>query len=186
MRRRHAGDHANTRSSIERGALDELFAAKYEELRRIASTLKSGDGSLTLSPTALVNEAWVRLSGSPALGGLSPAHFKAIAARAMRRILIDAARARKARKRSGGTDVVMIAVDESVEQQLIREDDVLGLDAALEDLARLEPRQAEIVEGRYFGGLTVAELADVLQVSDTTIERDWRVAKAWLKTQLQK
>jgi RNA polymerase sigma-70 factor, ECF subfamily len=166
-----------------REPLDDLFAATYNELRHIASSLKRHDGSMTLNPTALVNEAWLRMSDSPQLGALSPAHFKAVAARAMRRVLIDAARRRHARKRAG-SDVV-IAFDELVEQPVIRDEDVLGLDAALRDLARLDPRQATLVEYRYFGGLTVSELAETLGVSETTVERDWRVAKAWLKSQLR-
>jgi RNA polymerase sigma factor (TIGR02999 family) len=169
----------------ERGPLDALFAAKYKELRRIASNLARHDPGVTLSPTALVNEAWLRLADSPELGGLSPAHFKAIAARAMRRVLIDAARRRKTLKRSGG-NAVLIELDDVAEAQAIRDDDVLGLDSALQDLARLEPRQALLVEGRYFGGLTVIELAELLNVSVTTVERDWRVAKAWLKSQLDR
>ena len=89
------------------------------------------------------------------------------------------------RKRAG-SDVVVIAFDEAVEQAVIRAEDVLGLDVALRDLARLDPRQATLVEYRYFGGLTVSELAETLGVSETTVERDWRVAKAWLKSQLRK
>ena len=168
-----------------REPLDDLFAATYNELRHIASSLKRHDGSVTLNPTALVNEAWLRMSDSPQLGALSPAHFKAVAARAMRRVLIDAARRRHARKRAGN-DVIVIAFDEVAEQRIIREEDVLGLDAALRDLARLDPRQATLVEYRYFGGLTVSELAETLGVSETTVERDWRVAKAWLKSQLRR
>lgn len=166
-----------------RGALDALFASQYRELRRIAANLKRDDPGVTLSPTALVNEAWLRLSASPELGALPASHFKAIAARAMRRVLIDGARRRKAQKRAGGS--VVIALDDAVEPQVIRDDDMLALDAALKDLARLEPRQAQLVESRYFGGLTVAELAGLLEISETTVERDWRAAKAWLKTQLQ-
>jgi RNA polymerase sigma factor (TIGR02999 family) len=168
-----------------REPLDDLFAATYNELRHIASSLKRHDGSVTLNPTALVNEAWLRMSDSPQLGLLSPAHFKAVAARAMRRVLIDAARRRHARKRAG-SDVVVIAFDEALEQPVIRAEDVLGLDVALRDLARLDPRQATLVEYRYFGGLTVSELAETLGVSETTVERDWRVAKAWLKSQLRR
>jgi RNA polymerase sigma factor (TIGR02999 family) len=183
-RRREVTGTPIDQSVQERGPLDDLFAAKYDELRHIALNLKRSDGSVTLNPTALVNEAWLRLADSPQLGLLSPAHFKAVAARAMRRVLIDAARRRHARKRDLGSDFVLIAFDDSVEHQVIRDEDVLGLDAALRDLARLEPRQATLVEYRYFGGLTVSELAEILDVSETTVERDWRVAKAWLKSQL--
>ena len=185
MPRRREMSDPDDASERAREPLDDLFAATYNELRHIASSLKRHDGSVTLNPTALVNEAWLRLSDSPQLGALSPAHFKAVAARAMRRVLIDAARRRHARKRAGN-DVVVIAFDEAVEQRVIREEDVLGLDAALRDLARLDPRQATLVEYRYFGGLTVSELAETLGVSETTVERDWRVAKAWLKSQLRR
>jgi RNA polymerase sigma factor (TIGR02999 family) len=168
----------------ERRALDALFTARYKELRRIASTLKRGDGSLTLNPTALVNEAWLKLAGSAGFGTLSAAHFKALAARAMRRVLIDAARRRRARKRSTGDPFVAVAFDESLEGEIAVEEDLLGLDTALRDLERLAPRQAAIVEARYFGGLTVLELSQYLNVSETTVERDWRVARAWLRAQL--
>jgi RNA polymerase sigma factor (TIGR02999 family) len=183
-RRRETTDPSPQVPGREREPLDDLFAAAYNELRHIASSLKRHDGSVTLNPTALVNEAWLRLSDSPQLGALSPAHFKAVAARAMRRVLIDAARRRHARKRGAGSETVLIAFDEVADQRMIREEDVLGLDAALRDLARLDPRQAALVEYRYFGGLTVSELAVTLGVSETTVERDWRVAKAWLKSQL--
>jgi RNA polymerase sigma factor (TIGR02999 family) len=168
----------------ERRALDELFAARYKELRRIASNLKRHDGNVTLSPTALVNEAWLRLAGSPQVGTLSAAHFKAIAAQAMRRVLTDAARRRTAQKRAAAG--LTIAFDESIEDRLVSEESVRELDAALHDLARLEPRQSALVEARYFGGLTVPELAELLDISVTTVERDWRVAKAWLKSQLRR
>ena len=185
-RRRELTDHSADPPDRAREPLDDLFAATYNELRHIASNLKRHDGSVTLNPTALVNEAWLRMSDSPQLGALSPAHFKAVAARAMRRVLIDAARRRHARKRASGSDVVLIAFDEAVEHRVIRDEDVLGLDVALRDLARLDPRQATLVEYRYFGGLTVSELAETLGVSETTVERDWRVAKAWLKSQLKR
>jgi RNA polymerase sigma factor (TIGR02999 family) len=184
MPRRRETRHPDDAPDRAREPLDDLFAATYNELRHIASSLKRHDGSVTLNPTALVNEAWLRMSDSPQLGALSPAHFKAVAARAMRRVLIDAARRRHARKRAGSE--VMIAFDEAVEPRVIRDEDVLGLDAALRDLARLDPRQATLVEYRYFGGLTVSELAETLGVSETTVERDWRVAKAWLKSQLRR
>src|ERR1044071_7541646 len=142
-RRRETTDPSPQVPGREREPLDDLFAAAYNELRHIASSLKRHDGSVTLNPTALVNEAWLRLSDSPQLGALSPAHFKAVAARAMRRVLIDAARRRHARKRAG-SDVVVIAFDEALEQPVIRAEDVLGLDVALRDLARLDPRQATL------------------------------------------
>jgi RNA polymerase sigma factor (TIGR02999 family) len=175
----------NAHTFPARQALDDLFAARYRDLKRIAANLKRNDGNVTISPTALVNEAWLKMAGSPELGRLSPSHFKAIASRAMRRVLIDAARRRDAQKRAGGSDAVFITFDAALEQQVSTEKDILGLDTALRDLERLSPRQALIVEGRYFGGLTVAELAEVLELSESTVEREWRVAKAWLKLQLR-
>lgn len=183
-RRRERTDGIGDAQLQERRALDELFEARYNELRRIASNLKRHDGNVTLSPTALVNEAWLRLSDSPGLGTLSSAHFKAIAAQAMRRVLTDAARRRHAQKRVAAG--VMIEFDTALEDQIINEEHVLELDTALKDLARLEPRQAALVEARYFGGLTVPELAELHNVSVTTVERDWRVARAWLKSQLKR
>lgn len=167
-------------------ALNDFFATRYEDLHRVAAYLKRGSVNVTLNPTALVHEAWLRLGNAPQLGALSAAHFKALAARAMRQVLIDAARRRGAGKRKAEGGQVSIAVDDAVASVAATEEDVLGLHAALCDLERLAPRQAALVEARYFGGLTVAELAELLDVSETTIERDWRVAKAWLKSQLRR
>jgi RNA polymerase sigma factor (TIGR02999 family) len=175
-------DSASENALRERRAIDAFFVSRYSELRRIAAGLNRNERNITLSPTALVNEAWLRLQGSPELGPLSAAAFKAIAARAMRRVLIDAARRRHAGKRTPEA-VVTVRFDESVAPVAV-EDEVLRLDAALRDLERLSPRQAAVVEGRYFGGLTVVELAEILGVSVTTVEREWRVARAWLRSQL--
>jgi RNA polymerase sigma factor (TIGR02999 family) len=185
MPRRREHTHGIDHTQVEeRRALDELFEDRYKELRRIASNLKRHDGNVTLSPTALVNEAWLRLADSPQVKALSSAHFKALAAQAMRRVLMDAARRRNAQKRIGAE--ITIAFDASVEDRIVGEDEVLDLDLALKELARLEPRQAALVEARYFGGLTVPELAELHNVSVTTVERDWRVARAWLKSQLRR
>lgn len=184
MSPRRAAFDAPEPSIDERHPLDAFFAAKYRDLRRMAASLSRNEGNLTLSPTALVNEAWLKLAGSSSFGQLSALHFKALAARAMRRVLIDAARRRRARKRSHDGTGIRVALDETVERHAAVAQDVLELDAALTDLERRAPRQARVVEGRYFGGLTSAELATLLDVSDATIERDWRLARAWLKTQL--
>jgi RNA polymerase sigma-70 factor, ECF subfamily len=162
-----------------RKALDELFAVTYDELRRLAATVRRGDPSATLNPTALVNEAWLKLSGSP-VASLSRLHFKRIAARAMRQILVEAARRRQAGKRSAGQNITF---DESL--HLIEERELLGLDAALTELAAIQPRQALMVESRFFGGLEVGEVAGLLDVSEATILRDWRAAKAWLARELR-
>jgi RNA polymerase sigma factor (TIGR02999 family) len=165
-------------------ALEELFSAAYEELRRLASIVKRGDQYATLSPTTLVNEAFLKLARGPRFRALSPLHFKRIAARAMRQVLVEAARRRHARKR-GGDGVVFVTLDESVPQTITSAKDLLALDGALETLARLHPRQAEMVVCRFFGGLDIAETAAILEVSEATILRDWRAAKAWLAQEIK-
>ena len=167
----------------DRRALDDLFSATYEELRRLASSVRRGDPSATLSPTALVNEAWLKLAGTPGVARTSRVHFKRIAARAMRQVLIEAARRRLADKRGGGA--AMVTFDESLHESATCADDLIALDAALDDLARIEPRQALLVESRFFGGLDVAETAELLEVSESTVLRDWRAAKAWLARELR-
>jgi len=166
-----------------RRALDDLFSAAYEELRRLASSVKRGDGAITLSPTALVNEAWVKLARSPDFAATSPLHFKRIAARAMRQVLIEAARRRRADKRSGGFTITFDELSNFPQQS---EDDLLALDVALQDLARIQPRQAMMVESRFFGGLDTGELATLLEVSEATVLRDWRAARAWLAQELKR
>ncbi len=168
----------------DRQALDSLFSVAYEELRRLASAIRSDDASATISPTALVNEAWLKLAGSRGFADLSPLHFKRIAARAMRQVLIEAARKRFARKR-GGRDVALVTFDDAVGATVSSASELLALDAALQDLARLSPRQATLVESRFFGGLGIAEVADMLGVSEATAHRDWRAARAWLARELQ-
>jgi RNA polymerase sigma-70 factor, ECF subfamily len=164
-----------------REALDFLFSVTYEELRRLASTVRRNDPNATLSPTTLVNEAWLKLAATPALGSISRLHFKRIAARAMRQILIEAARRRTAMKRGGGSAVV-ITLDDAV---VSCEKELLKLDTALEELGKVSQRQAMMVESRFFGGLDVTETAELLQVSEATILRDWRAAKAWLARELR-
>lgn len=175
---------ATTRSREERRAFDEVFSAAYEELRRLAASVRRGDPGATISPTALVNEAWIKLSAAPAVAHTSRLHFKRIAARAMRQVLVEAARRRHAQKR-GGREAVFVTFDESIGNRTTWADDLLGLDAALGTLARLHPRQAVMVESRFFGGLDVAETAELLGVSEATILRDWRAAKAWLAHELR-
>ena len=167
----------------ERLALDDLFSVAYEELRRLASSVRRGDPCATLSPTALVNEAWLKLAGSPDVASASRLHFKRIAARAMRQLLIEAARRRNAQKR--GNEATVVTFDESLAPATACARDLLALDAALEDLARVEPRQAMVIESRFFGGLDVGETAAVLNVSEATVLRDWRAAKAWLAQSLR-
>ena len=170
----------------ERRTLDYLFSVTYEELRRLASSVKRGDPSVTLTPTALVNEAWLKLAKSPQFASTSRLHFKRIAARAMRQVLVEAARRRNARKRGGDGEVVFVAFDASFDAAMECGDDILALDRALEDLARIQPRQALMVESRFFGGLDVTETAALLDVSQATILRDWRAARAWLARELRR
>ena len=169
----------------ERRTLDHLFSVTYEELRRLASSVRRGDPAATVSPTTLVNEAWLKLADSPPFASMSRLHFKRIAARAMRQILIEAARRRNARKRGGG-DVLTIVFDESLQGAASLGEDLLALNVALDELARLSPRQATMVEGRFFGGLDIPETAALLEVSEATVLRDWRAAKAWLAHELRR
>jgi len=168
---------------VDREALDRLFTVTYEELRRLASSVKRREWASSLSPTTLVNEAWMKLAASPSFRSMSSLHFKRIAARAMRQVLVEAARRRRAAKR-GGDDTIFVTFDESIDQVASTAGDVLALDAALDDLARVSPRQAAMVESRYFAGLDVTEAAALLEVSEATIQRDWRAAKAWLAEQI--
>ena len=180
----HGSDAGDSVARDDGRALDELFSITYEELRRLAAAVRRGDPSATLSPTALVNEAWLKLRESPHVARTSPAHFRRIAARAMRQVLVEAARRRRATKRGGGAPVVTF--DESVHHTATGADDLIALDSALDDLARLEPRQASLVEYRFFGGLEITEAAALLQVSESTARRDWRAARAWLAAELRR
>ena len=179
------GNHHAALRAASRRAIDDLFSVTYEELRRLASTVKRGDPSATLNPTALVNEAWLKLANSPGLESASRLHFKRIAARAMRQLLVEAARRRHANKR-GGVDLAhIVTFDESLMPDANSGKEVLALDLALQELARFEPRQALMVESRFFGGCDVSETAALLGVSEATILRDWRAAKAWLAQALR-
>lgn len=164
-------------------SLDYWFSVAYEELKRLASSVRRGDPSATLNPTALVNEAWLKLAGSPDLRFESRLHFKRVAARAMRQILVEAARRRLARKR-GGRAVHLVTFDDAMDEPVASAEQVLALDAALESLARIAPRQARMVESRFFGGFDVTETAALLEVSEATVLRDWRAARAWLAREL--
>ena len=165
-------------------SVDELFSIAYEELKRLALSVRRDHPLASMSPTALVHEAWLKLADSSPLAFASKLHFKRIAARAMRQVLVDAARRHTAQKRGAGA--ALVTFDEAVsESALASATDVLGLDAALESLARVSPRQAAMVESRFFGGLDVKETAELLGVSEATILRDWRAAKAWLAREMR-
>lgn len=180
-----AGENQEVALRADRRAIDDLFSLTYEELRRLASSVKRGDPSVTLNPTALVNEAWLKLAHSPGLASASRLHFKRIAARAMRQLLVQAARRRNADKRGGGEAVQMVTFDESLSPNANSGKEVLALDCALRELARLQPRQALMVESRFFGGCDIPETAALLGVSEATVLRDWRAVKAWLAQELR-
>ena len=168
-----------------REALDQLFSATYEELRRLASSVRRGDPSATLCPTALVNEAWLKMAGSPQIGATSRLHFKRIAARAMRQLLVEAARRRNAGKRGSGAEIT-VNFDQALQNRPTSSREVLALNVALDELARMNPRQAVMVESRFFGGLDIPETASLLSISEATVQRDWRAAKAWLAHELRR
>jgi len=170
---------------LERRALDQLFSVTYEELRRLASAVRRNDPSATLTPTALVNQAWLKLAKSPRFASTSPLHFKRIAARAMRQVLVEAARRRSSSKRGGDGGAMFALVGDPAAETALGREELLALEDALNELERLEPRQALLVESRFYGGLDVTETAALLDVSEATVHREWKVAKAWLKHRLR-
>jgi len=170
-------------SNGDKAALDEMLPLVYQELRRIAvNRLRQELPNHTLQPTALVNEAYLRLIDQKNVNWQNRAQFFGLAAEMMRRILVNHALHRRAAKRGGGALRVSLAVAvNSFEQKDVN---LVALDEALKNLAIIDPRQCKIVEMKFFGGLTVAEIADVLQVSSDTIERDWKRARAWLHLEI--
>lgn len=169
--------------SAGRVRLDAYYTAAYEELRRLAALVGRRGGPATLNPTTLVHEAWLKLARSPEFASESSLHFKRIAARAMRQVLVEAARRRHARKRSGAGDAIHLAFEDEA-FAVTAASRVADLDDALTELAQVSARQAQVVEARFFGGLTVPEIAESLGVSEVTVMRDWRVARAWLTAAL--
>jgi RNA polymerase sigma factor (TIGR02999 family) len=166
------------------GAGTRLAGAVYPELRQIAARfLHAERANHTLEPNALVNELWLRLIGGEPVPYQDRAHFYAIAANTMRRILIDHARARVAEKRGGELQQVSLTAVEGW-NPVAQNEDLLLLDQALLRLEKADPRAARVVELRFFGGLEEIEVAEVLGVSPVTVKRDWRVARAWLMGQL--
>jgi RNA polymerase sigma factor (TIGR02999 family) len=160
--------------------LDALISLVYEELLRLASALRRSDPNATVQTRTLVHEAWLKLKNSPQLAALPIPEFKAIAAKAMRQDLVDAARKRGARKRGGSGEVIFVAFEDSIGHMPSRSAEVLMLDKALLTLEALNPRQAKVVEYRFFLGMSVTETAEYLKVSESVVERDWRAARAWL------
>ena len=162
--------------------LDASFSLAYDELRRMARRIVYGNGVRDISATTLVNEAWLKLSSS----GLSPVdhlHFRRIVAQAMRFILVDASRQKSARVKAD----LSITFDESLYSGCIFHlgPELLDLDAALDTLASLSPRQAQLIEARFFGGMTAEEMVQVFDISESTVVRELRMAKAWLARELR-
>ena len=188
-----AGNRMDTSSHItdlllawgegDQAALEELTPHVYRELKKIAEAyLRRERGNHTLQPTALANEAYLRLIDQQQVRWQNRAHFYGIAAQAMRRILVDHARARMAEKRGSGT--TLVALDEAIYVSDERADQLVALDDALEKLAKLDPQKGRIVELKYFGGMTVEETAEALNISRAVVVRGWRMAKAWLYDEL--
>lgn len=158
---------------------DRLMAAIYDDLKRLAaSQLKQERPEHTLHPTALVHEAYIRLVNQRTAEWNDRLHFFSIAARIIRRILIDHARERQALKRGGGRRAISIEPDQVASPE--RDLDLVALDEALEELAELSERQARIVELRFFGGLTIPEIAAALSIGSRSVDREWQAARAWL------
>jgi RNA polymerase sigma-70 factor (ECF subfamily) len=166
-------------------ALDRLTPLVYDQLHRLAHQyLRRERGGHTLQTSALVNEAYLRLIEHKSVDWENRAHFFAVSATVMRRILVDYARQRTSEKRGGAFQQITLADDLIVTQE--RAAELLALDEAIKTLTELHPRRSKVVELRYFGGLNNKEASAVLKVSETTIERDWRFAKAWLYRELKK
>jgi len=172
-------------SQGDQSALDQLIPLVHAELHRLAHRCMDRErAGHTLQTTALVNEAYLRLIDSSQVRWQNRAHFFAVAAQLMRRILVDFARSRHNLKRGGAAQ--RVSLDEALLVPQEPDPDLIALDEALNVLAALDPRQARAVELRFFGGLSVEETAEVLQVSPETVHRDWRVAKAWLLRELDR
>lgn len=170
-------------SNGDKSALDELAPILYDELRRVAGGVMRGERpNLTIQPTDLVHEAYLRMADQTRLQSRDRAHFLALAARAMRQILVDHWRRRKAAKRGGG---VKIQLEPGIDVAAEKPAEVVTLDDALQALAEIDPRKAQVIELRFFGGMTAAEIAEVLGVSTATVGREIRFAQAWLHRELR-
>lgn len=167
----------------DRAALDEVFARVYDEVRRIAEAqVRRVGGEHTLSTTAVVHEAYLKLAGGAPVDWEDRVHFFAVAARAMRQVLLNHARAHLAQKRGGARP---LPLDEALVSVESRAEDLIAMDAALDRLARLDERAVRVVELRYYAGLSVEETAQLLGVTDRTIKRDWQAARAYLYKELR-
>lgn len=172
-------------SDGDRDAVNDLLPLVYEELRRLAgSYLRQERSDHTLQPTALVNEAYLKMVGINQISWQNKAHFVAVAANQMRRILVDHARRRNAFKRGG--EFHILTLNDEIDKAADETTELIELDDALTELARMDALKAQIVEMRYFGGLTMDEVAEVLGVSVITVKRHWKMTKAWLYGRLAK
>lgn len=162
----------------DRAAMDRLFDHMYEELRELARRVRRDRATPTLNTTGLLHEAYVKLIPRGGLVVEDRSHFRSLVARAMRQVLVDAARERSAEKHGGG--LVQVTMTDSIGEPPIEPTDVLTLDRALHELAELDPRRAQVVELRFFAGLDVEATAEVMGLSTATVKRDWRLARAWL------
>jgi RNA polymerase sigma-70 factor, ECF subfamily len=166
-------------------ALSRLTPLVYEELHRIAAAyMRREKTGHTLQTSALVNEAYIKLVDSSRVRWQNRAHFFAVAAQLMRRVLVDFARSRQYQKRGG--DRQQVTLDQRLGFTAKLDSDLVALDAALQGLAKLDPRKARVIELRFFGGLSLEETSEALQVSTDTVGRDWRAAKAWLVCELKR
>jgi RNA polymerase sigma-70 factor, ECF subfamily len=169
----------------DRHAGEQLFADVYTELRALAARyLHLERKNHTLQPTALVHEAYLKLVGQTRVDWQGRAHFLAIAAQAMRQILVDHARRHRAAKRGGNRH--RIALDDNLVIESNRNVDTLALEDALTKLTKLDPRQAQMIELRFFGGLSIAEVAKVMGISKRSVEREWTMVRAWLRRELSR
>ncbi len=167
-------------------SIEQLFPLVYDELRHIAARkLRNERDGHTLCTTALVHEAWLELNKLNRIQWQSRAHFLAVAAQAMRRILIDYAVARRRYKRGGGQPIESLDGHDALAIAHERSDDLVALDEALSRLSLMNARQAQVVECRFYGGMSVEETAEALNVSAATVKREWSTARAWLNRELQ-
>jgi RNA polymerase sigma factor (TIGR02999 family) len=172
-------------SNGDADALSRLTHLVYEELHRLAAAYMRGEkAGHTLQTSALVNEAYIKLVDSSRVRWQNRAHFLAVAAQLMRRILVDSARSRRFQKRGG--DWQRVTLDERLGMKTRLDADFVALDDALQELAKIDPRKARVIELRFFGGLSIEETSEALQVSTDTVGRDWRAARAWLMRELKR
>ena len=166
-------------------ALDRLAPVVYDELRRMAHHyMRRENSDNSLQATALVHEAYLKLVDAKVAQWQDRTHFFAISARLMRRILVDSARSKAAGKRGG--DAVRVEINESIDGSPLADEEMVRLDDAMEALAKFDARKAQVVELRFFGGLSVEETAEVLKISPQSVMRDWRLARSWLAREMDK